>query len=129
MDRAVLSLDLFSAVQRQSDIGAFRPVFQGNVITGSDIGDLFLIGKRLIRPVMKGVIVLLAFGVQKGRGVENRKVKHGEAASGDEHSTDDQAVDRLLSLKFHHTSGNDIFVGMFPAGTPSVYHRMEHDHI
>ena len=56
-------------------------------------------------------------------------IKDGKCASGNQHSADKQVVDRLLSLKFHHASGNDIFVRMFSFSCPAVHDRVQHDHV
>lgn len=59
-------------------------------------------------------------------GAEHGNIEKTETGPGDQYSVDDQVIDCLTSLKFHHASGNQVFVRCFFMGTPAVYDGVKH---
>ena len=61
--------------------------------------------------------------------MKHRQIKNPEAAACNQHSSNKETVYRLFSLEFHHTSGNDVFPGIFASGGPAVDNCVKHDHV
>ncbi len=107
-------LDLHDAVPAEYEIGTAPEIPDGKPVICCKRRDLFLFRYRLIHAVVVIVVKGARIDVQDMPHAHHREVKDRKGTAGDQHSADEQVVDGLFSLEFHHTPRDDIAVWILP---------------
>ena len=118
-----------NCIHPENQVRGLSEILDGKPVPARQCFDFLLLQSRLVHTVMIAVIKWTRMDIEHLPHTHHRDIKDGKCAARNQHGADKEIVDGLFSLKFHHASGNDIFVRMLSFSHPAMYNRVQHDHV